>query len=216
MNRAEYKIHRVISLSNITPTVFILRFERKCLVFSAGQHVNVGIHGSGYTREYSVYSGVDEPFLEILVKEVIDGWVSPKLRELKEGDELMVEAALGYFGLADAGAKKQLFVATGTGVAPYHCFLQSFPDIDYHLLHGVTELAEGCDREYYGDKLTLCTSRKDDGDYYGRVTRWLEEHDLSPYKHIYLCGNRKMINEAYQILEAKGMDYRNIHAEAYF
>ena len=101
MNRAEYNIHKVISLRNITATVFVLRFERKGLVFSAGQHINVGIHGSGYTREYSVYSGVDEPFLEILVKEVIDGWVSPKLRELKEGDDLMVEAALGYFGLAD-------------------------------------------------------------------------------------------------------------------
>jgi len=64
--------------------------------------------------------------------------------------------------------------------------------------------------------LFLCTSKKDDGDYFGRVTSWLQENDLSIFEHVYLCGNRNMINDAREILTKKGFDPEQIRAEAYF
>ena len=60
MNRADYGIHKLISIENITRTVFKLRFERNGLEFVPGQHISVGPESLGYTREYSVYSGAEE------------------------------------------------------------------------------------------------------------------------------------------------------------
>lgn len=216
MNRADYGIHKLISIENITRTVFKLRFERNGLEFVPGQHISVGPESLGYTREYSVYSGAEDPWLEVLVKEVIDGWVSPQLRRLQPGDGLMVEAPLGYFRIAGNMSGKHLFVATGTGIAPFHSFVRTFPELDYHLIHGVTDASEACERDLYGNRLTLCTSRAADGNYHGRVTAWLEDNKLDVYYHFYLCGNRKMINDAFQILMSRGIKTDNIHAEAYF
>jgi ferredoxin/flavodoxin---NADP+ reductase len=263
MNRAEYSLHKVISVKDITPTVFVVRLTRNNLAFKTGQHINVGPADSGYTREYSIYSGEEEDFLEILVKEVLDGWVSPQLHQLKPGDQVMVEPPLGYFYLPKPlptemvqtnqmltdkvhdqipaekmptenkpaekvptekrltdktpGDKKFLFVATGTGIAPYHSFLKTHPHLDYHLIHGITDAAEACEKTFYNpQRLTLCTTQKQDGDYHGRVTQWLQQNDLSPYQHIYLCGNRNMINDTFTLLKEKGFPMENIHAEAYF
>ncbi|GAO31826.1 ferredoxin--NADP reductase [Geofilum rubicundum] len=253
MNRAEYSLHEVISVKDITPTVFVVRLTRNNLEFKTGQHINVGPAESGYTREYSIYSGEDEEFLEILVKEVLDGWVSPQLHQLKVGEQVMVEPPLGYFYLPDPlptekrpteirptdkmptgkvpdqlpaekvpadqmpTDKKLLFVATGTGIAPYHSFLKTRPHLDYHLIHGITDASEACEKDFYGpQRLTLCTTQKQDGDYNGRVTQWLQQNDLSPYQHIYLCGNRNMINDTFTLLKEKGFPMDNIHAEAYF
>lgn len=216
MNRADYGIHKLISIENITRTVFKLRFERNGLEFEPGQHISVGPESLGYTREYSVYSGAEDPWLEVLVKEVIDGWVSPQLRRLQPGDGLMVEAPLGYFRVAENATGKHLFVATGTGIAPFHSFVRSYPDLDYHLIHGVTDASEACEMNCYGNRITLCTSRAADGDFQGRVTAWLEDNELDGFEHFYLCGNRKMINDAFQILTRRGIKPDYIHAEAYF
>jgi ferredoxin-NADP reductase len=219
MNRAEYSLHEVISVKDVSPTVFVVRLTRNNLKFKTGQHINVGPAESGYTREYSIYSGEGEDFLEILVKEVLKGWVSPQLHQLKAGAQVMVEPPLGYFCLPDTwqNDEKQLFVATGTGIAPYHSFLRTHPQLNYHLLHGINDASEACQKTFYSPQnLTLCTSRKQDGDFHGRVTHWLQQNDLSPYQHIYLCGNRNMINDAFTLLNEKGFPMENIHAEAYF
>lgn len=219
MNRAAYSLHKVISVTEVSPTAFVVRITRNKLPFKTGQHINVGPAAGGYTREYSIYSGENEDFLEILVKEILNGLVSPQLHQLKTGDKVMVEPPLGYFYLPETlpGDKKVLFVATGTGIAPYHSFIKSHPQIHYHLIHGVTTASEACEKDFYGPKnLTLCTSRKADGDFHGRVTQWLQQNALSPYQHIYLCGNRNMINDAHTLLKEKGFPMENIHAEAYF
>ena len=45
--------------------------------FTAGQHVCVGPPNGIHTREYSIYSPEDAPYIEILVKEVQNGLVTP-------------------------------------------------------------------------------------------------------------------------------------------
>ena len=219
MNRAAYSLHRVISVTEVSPTVFVVRITRNNLSFKTGQHINVGPATGGYTREYSVYSGENEDFLEILVKEVLNGLVSPQLHKLNVGDKLMIELPLGYFYLPEAlpKDKKLLFVATGTGIAPYHSFIKTHPELNYHLLHGITDISEACEKDIYDpENLTLCTSRNTDGNFHGRVTQWLQQSDLTPYQHIFLCGNRNMINDAHTLLKQKGFPMENIHAEAYF
>ena len=220
MAKTSSSVHKTLEVRELTDSTFVIRVERKGMEFTAGQHISLGLAQSIHTREYSVYSGVHDDYLEILVKEVIGGLVSPALKKVKAGDMLSVGDAVGYFNLSEADLKKNkfLFIASGTGISPFHSFVKSHANLNYKLLHGVKYAEEAYERECYdADRLVVCTSQDKKGDYHGRVTHYLKElKDLDKESVCYLCGNCNMIHEAYDILLERGISQENIHAEVYF
>ncbi|SMO74405.1 ferredoxin--NADP+ reductase/benzoate/toluate 1,2-dioxygenase reductase subunit [Saccharicrinis carchari] len=219
MIRKRMNLHEILEVRNLTESTFILRFEKNGLEFTPGQHVCVGPPNGIHTREYSIYSAVNDPYIEILVKEVQNGLITPVLKKLKVGDSVVVEEPVGYFGLngADKTKKKFLFIATGTGISPFHCMVKSYPELDYQIIHGVRSLNEGYEKEEYEkQRYTLCSSRDTSGDYTGRLTNYLLELEIDKESEVYLCGNCNMIHDAYDILENKGIPNERIHAEVYF
>ncbi|NIY15979.1 MAG: oxidoreductase [Nitrospinaceae bacterium] len=197
----------------------MLRMERGNIRFIPGQCVLLGIPGKGQHREYSIYSAADDPWLEVLVREIPEGSVSRRLRRCQPGERLEIEGPIGYFTLPESvkTGKSLVFVATGTGIAPFHCMVGSIPNLDYTLIHGVRTAEEAYERHAYAaNRYILCTSRDDSGNFRGRVTHYLEAHAVSTEAAYYLCGNSSMIDEAYDILVKKGVPADNLHAEVYF
>ena len=88
--------HRVLSLREMGAGTFVLRMERRNLDFVPGQYIHVGPVGGIDRREYSVYSSPGSDFLEILVKEVETGSVSPRLKRLGAGDLVDVEGPVRF------------------------------------------------------------------------------------------------------------------------
>ena len=212
-------LHQVISIRNLTDSAYVVRMSRRGLQFRAGQHILLGKAGSIHNREYSVYSGENDDFFEVLIKEVDEGLVSKQLKKLKPGEMVQIEGPLGFFTIPAelVNSAKFLFIGTGTGIAPFHSFVRSYPQIDYRLLHGVRFGNEAYDKmDYDAKRHILCTSGDKTGNYHGRVTKWLKENEVSPDTHCYLCGNFNMIHEAFEILEKKGVPPSNVHAEVYF
>ena len=220
MAKSNAVAHKVLQIRTLTDSTFVIRIERKGMDLTAGQHISVGLGNGIHSREYSVYSGSNDDFLEILVKEVIGGLVSPALKNVKVGDELMVGEAVGYFSITEADFKKDkfLFVASGTGISPFHSFIKSYPTINYKLLHGIRTADEAYEKAHYeATNLVLCTSQDTAGDYHGRVTQYLKDSFfLDKETTCFLCGNCNMIHEVYDILLEKGIRAENIHAEVYF
>lgn len=216
------KVHalRAISVRDLTPSTYVLRFERNGIPFRAGQHILLGIHGEIQAREYSIYSAEQDDFFEVLIKEVQDGMVSRQLRHVNEGDVLNFENPVGYFIIKDEdiASKKFLFIASGSGIAPFHSFVRTYPGLDYKILHGVRNVSEAYDRKDYDPaRHVLCTSRDKKGDFHGRVTEWLKKNPIQERNtHCYLCGNCEMIHEAYDILLSQGIPSENLFAEVYF
>ncbi|MFW5742073.1 MAG: ferredoxin--NADP reductase, partial [Spirochaetota bacterium] len=218
---------RVQEIRNLTESAYILRFDRNGIDFEPGQYVAVGVGGEIDMREYSIYSSLDADYLEILVKEVEAGYVSRRLRRLEPGDELEVDGPFGFFTIdaAERTRRPFLLVATGTGISPFHCFAQSYPDLDYRLLHGVRLGSERYEHAAFDPhRLTSCLSRDRqtvdaaarsggrDGSpadvavagpgeaiVAGRVTDHLREHPVPPETLCYLCGNCDMIYEAFDV-----------------
>ncbi|MFT5240731.1 MAG: ferredoxin--NADP+ reductase [Candidatus Promineifilaceae bacterium] len=208
---------KVESIRDLTESTYVVRLEKGDLPFTAGQCVLLGLEGSAQHREYSVYSPVDAPYLEVLVKAVENGSVSNRLKTCTVGTALEVEGPIGFFTLADAdvAGAPVVFVASGTGISPFHCMIGSYPDLNYTLVHGVRTPAEAYDRDCFDpQRYTLCTSRDAGGDYRGRVTAYLEQAPIATDARYYLCGNAAMIDDVYDILARKGVD--NIRAEVYF
>ena len=212
--------YKVLNIRDLSPSTYILRLERKKLNFKPGQCFNLGLKGSGINREYSIYSGVDDSYLEFLIKEVKRGSVSPALRKVKPGDEVALHGPYGAFTISSDKAKKTLFtfIATGTGIAPFHSFVRTYPDLDYRIINGVRTAEERYEyNDYDRKRLTTCVTRDDCwSGFKGRVTDYLQQHYIDPTQIYFLCGNQGMIQKGYDLLRVKGVSGDQIFTEAFF
>ena len=217
--KIDESFYKVEAIRHLTDETFSLKLPKARFSFRAGQHISLGIHGDYQSREYSIYSSENDQNLEVLVKEIDNGYFTPKLRKLKAGDLVEVHGPFGNFGMGPEAALtgKFVFIASGTGIAPFRSIVRTYPSIDYTLIHGVRYAKESYDREQYAaDRYILCTSRDANGTYQGRLTGYLINCTFDPETHFYLCGNSDMIFDALEILKEKGFEREQIHCEVYF
>jgi ferredoxin-NADP reductase len=201
----------------LSSDAFVVRIERRNDRVVAGRHIDVGLPGSD-ARPYSLYSGENDPWLEILVRRVQGGRVSTQLAVLRPGDFVSVAPPRGRFTLSGCHAgEKLLFLATGTGVAPFRSFVRSVPGLDYTLVHGVRDASEDFAAEFAPpERRVLCVSGPmAAGRFPGRLTAWLAETNLGEYHRVFLCGNAAMIVEAGLILADRSLEERTL-TETYF
>ncbi len=210
--------HRIQEIRNLTDTAFILRFDKNTFRFTAGQHMTLQLPGNNQMREYSIYSAPDAPYLEVLIQEVEKGYLSKKLHRVKPGDQVLIDGPFGFFSLdEDYATKKYLFVATGTGIAPFHSIALGHPGLDYKIVHGIRYGAEAYERNAYpANRYVACASRDHEGDFQGRVTDYLSRNEIDSNTFVYLCGNCDMIYEVYDLLTSRGIDADKIRTEVYF
>ena len=210
---------QVREVRNLTESTYIVRIERNGMQFRPGQNLNLGLSGDTEKRDYSIYSSVQDEFLEILVKEVEDGLVSKQLKRLQSGDFLDVDGPFGFFTIKEENlkTKKFLFIASGTGIAPFHSITRSHPEIDFILLHGVRISEEAYEKDHYAtDRYISCISQEKGGNFRGRVTDYIRQHPVDKETLCYLCGNVNMIYDVFDILKEQRVPSENLHAEVYF
>lgn len=216
VDEALYVIEQV---RHLTESTYVLRFARNGMEFNPGQHLVLGLPGSSDLREYSIYSGTEDDFLEVLIKEVDDGMVSRQLKTIQAGDRLEVRGPYGFFMTKSSIPEhaRLLFISSGTGIAPFHSFIRSNPDAETQIIHGVRLMEEAYDLgDYKEGSIQVCTSRDSQGDFEGRLTDYLLETELETDRLVYLCGNSNMIFDAMDILRARGIPQRQIFTEVYF
>jgi ferredoxin-NADP reductase len=214
------QVHKILQIRHLTDQAYVLRLEKKGFQFIPGQCVNIGLIDGAVNREYSTYSGINDDYLEFLIKEVQDGLVSPELKKLNPGDQVQLDGAYGLFTLKEPENKKlkYTFIASGTGISPFHTYVKSYPELDYQILHGIRFANEQYDKQdYKNGQYISCVSRdKQGGDFHGRVTDFLKKNKPDHDRIYYLCGNADMINDVYDILREAGVGGSNIYTEVFF
>ncbi|HBL76536.1 MAG TPA: oxidoreductase [Prolixibacteraceae bacterium] len=217
--KIDESFYKVENIRKLTDNTISLSLPGSRFKYKAGQHISLGIHGNYQSREYSIYSGANDKNLEVLVKEVKDGYFSPKLSHLKPGDLVEVHGPFGKFFIDEKliPNNKFVFIASGTGIAPFRSMVRTHANLDYTLIHGVRYSNEAYDKhEYAPGRHILCTTGDKNGNYHGRLTGYLNECSFAENTHFYLCGNSNMIFDALEILKEKGFDRDHIHCEVYF
>ena len=213
--------HKVLAVRNLTESTYVLQIERAGFDFIPGQCVNIGLEKSGINREYSTYSSVnDDKKMEFLIKAVANGKVSTALQKLKKGEQVQLDGAYGKFTLKNSQDTKQkyVFVASGTGIAPFHSFALSYSRLNYTVLHGIRYLNEQYDyKDYKAGSYIACVSQNPDSKVFaGRVTDYLRKNKVDRQAIYYLCGNAEMINEVYDILRENDVNGSQIYTEVFF
>lgn len=224
----------VLEFHDIAPEVRHFVFEVSAveqLHFKPGQFVsfNATINGKKITRPYSIVSLPHGNRFELCLNLVHGGAFTPHLFEMKPGDSIEMSAPLGFFVIRDP-AKEAVFIATGTGIAPFRAMA---PDYLSHpharhltLIFGVRHAST----IYYRDDFEALASKYSNFRFWptlsraesswtgrtGHVQAYLAEaigdrRDLD----FYICGLKAMVDGVRAILKGLGFDRKQIIFEKY-
>ncbi|HEY3370191.1 MAG TPA: FAD-dependent oxidoreductase [Prolixibacteraceae bacterium] len=221
----EYKI-KPIELTQVTVTgneeiatgVYLIAWHRTH-DFQPGMVVKITDDINLAPRIYSICSGNSEDEIRVLFNVKEDGHLTPRLAGVIPGMKIWVSKPYGSFR---DDRKPAMWIATGTGIAPFYSMFRSGISENKTLIHGVRSLQQF----YFEDELEwamgkryvrCCAHESSCNVFPGRVTQYLEEIiDLPTHINYYLCGKALMIVEVRDLLIAKGVPYENILSEIYF
>jgi NAD(P)H-flavin reductase len=231
---------RLLRARMLSPSVRSLTFDagESPFAYRSGQWMNLYVptpRGLVMRRPYSVASAPNHAGpnqLDFAVTRVPEGPTSNALHDLGEGAVVEADAAGGgWLGRRDdERALPALYVATGSGLAPFRGLLQeelAQPNgAPVGLLFGCRTQAdilwrdelERWDKDVPRFSLTVTLSRPD-GDWRG-ATGYVQTHVASLVARlrpgvVLLCGLSPMTHAVEQTLLAEGVDGARIRTEAY-
>ncbi len=174
--------------------------------FAAGQTIRF-VHGD-IERYYSPVSAPSDPTLTLCVRLIEGGNFTPTLATADIGTRFRLTGPYGYFTF-NASSRPPVFVATGTGIAPFVSMARSGVR-DFTLLHGVS-----CAEDLYYDdlfrektnKYVPCISgpfpdeRISPGKFQGRVSDYVRKHLSKREYDFYLCGRDEMVRDVTLLID---------------
>lgn len=228
---------------DLTPSVARFRIRPDVLPphVEPGQYLTLGlvVDGRLVQRPYSTATraGVHQE-LEFLVRLVPGGAFTPLLWALAVGDRLRIGRPKGLFTRIPGDGRTHLFIATGTGLAPFVAMIETLltepAPPGCVVIHGVAHAAELAYRKRFARweadglvRYVPSISRPDDplntgwSGRTGRIDAILDDvcsaSDLAPQDTVaYLCGNPAMITAGERILERRGLPDEAIRSEHYW
>ncbi|MDD4385714.1 MAG: hypothetical protein PHD06_11125 [Bacteroidales bacterium] len=217
-NELKYSTYPIVSNTEIAEGAYILSIKRE-FNFLAGQVVGLGVSPDIPPRLYSIASGENDDLIDILYTEKSDGKLTPMLSSLNVGGRIMVSEPLGTFTNVSDNA---VYIAAGTGIAPFISKIKSGKGKKPILIHGVSYPEYFYFKDYMeellGRNYIQCCSRCPSDEFFqGRVTRFLNQWEgIHPNQKYYLCGSAEMVVDTRDTLIARGVPFANINAEIYF
>ncbi|AFZ83660.1 ferredoxin--NADP+ reductase [Candidatus Kinetoplastibacterium blastocrithidii TCC012E] len=146
-------IEKVISVHHWNEKLFSFQTTRnKSFRFINGHFVMIGLiyNNKPLMRAYSIASANYEDYLEFLSIKVPNGLLTSKLKQLKVGDEIIVNnKSVGTLVIDNLKPGNRLFLfATGTGLAPFLSIIKDYRTYDsfekivlVHSVRSINELA---------------------------------------------------------------------------
>jgi len=188
--------------------------------------------GEELTRAYSIASPPEGKRFAFCLNRVQDGYMSNYLCDLEPGAEISGQGPFGNFILKPP-LRDTLFIATGTGIAPYRSMLQwLFADPSrHHEKHFWLLFGSRYEKDiyYHEEFLQLASAHKNfeylptlsQGDANWKGLRgYVQEHvpgivNDRTDMHAYICGLDKMVRANRELLKNLGWDRKSILYEKY-
>lgn len=188
--------------------------------------------GEEITRAYSIASPPNANRFALCLNRVQDGFMSNYLCDLEAGAKISGQGPFGNFILRPP-LRDTLFIATGTGIAPYRSMLQwLLADASRHqnrqfwLLFGSRHEKD----IYYHEEFLQLAAEHKNFDYLPTLSRgsadwkglrgYVQEHvpgivNGRSEMHAYICGLDKMVSANRGLLKNLGWDRKSILYEKY-
>jgi len=228
-------ICKVESKENLAGSVWLLRISLDFVAdFVPGQYISLTVSQDGLRRSYSVASLPGVNYVDLLVDVSPMGVGSKYILGLNVGDDVEILGFLGHFvvdPMLVQNSKQVLFVATGTGVAPFKAMIIDL--VENKRFEGDVRLVWGMRHEedlYWLKEFE--SIRSDFGNFHFDVVLSKPQLEWSGLKgHVgdvlenisyydggvvaYLCGAPGMIDDVNNLLNKKGVSGDKIFFERY-
>ena len=185
--------------------------------FQPGQRIQ--IFHNDIERDYSLSSAPSDRHLSFCIRNVEGGAMSSVLSSIDVGTQIAFSGPFGYF-IFQSDQRKPVFVATGTGIAPFYSMLRAGIS-DIILLHGVRnpqELYYSSEIQKSAGNYVACLSEDavNHTDHYaGRVTDYLKKELPRDIYDFYLCGGGEMIRDVILLVDER-FPGSNIYTEPFY
>lgn len=197
--------------------------------FYPGQFVSLlfYINGEEIRRPYSIASNPKPNKLELCIKILPNGRISPIIDALKIGDEIEAIGPMGNFYIFDEYLNKNIIlISTSTGIAPFRSMIIHLLENDFkNKLKLITGYRYKKDILYEQEFKNLeeknknfsyrrILSQDEDENERGYVQKLIENNfDVNAY--YYICGLKEMVNSVKDFLLEKGIPKDNVLFEKY-
>jgi CDP-4-dehydro-6-deoxyglucose reductase, E3 len=189
-----------------------------------GQYINLKY--GNISRSYSIANAPRKDLkIELQIKKVERGLMSDYFfYKACQNDLLRMEGPFGTFSFRDNNSKNIIFIATGTGIAPIKAIIENFHKNkikkNIYVLWGARN-----HKDFYlniGSLFNNCKfipvlSRENiDGYFHGYVQDAILNLGIDlAESSVYACGSITMINDAFKILNANGLDKKSFYSDAF-
>lgn len=197
------------------------------VVFEPGQYVRIQPAGTDISRSYSMANVPGTDRLQFFVRLVQGGAFSQWLAGAKAGDAVELSTPHGSFFLRDED-RPRLFVAGGTGVAPFLSMLRSLaarPSSQRTtLLIGARtpghlfalDEVQALRDQLNGLDLQIAVEQDaQPGSHHGYATDLIPQLGLDPATRVYLCGPPPMVEAGRRAAEAAGLKRADVLCERF-
>ena len=197
----------------ITPTVREIALALpECATWEAGQYALVRVAPFEW-RPYSLASAPGRT-VRLLVDVRTKGAGASWARTIAPGDDVDLELPYGHWlvtpdrGTTDAEAPhRRIFIATGTGIAPFLAAFEPGRRDDDILIVGYSRTEDDLTGRAGTPlpPLIRCVSREAaPGTFYGRITDYLNAEGIDPQATYYVCGSARIVRDISRIIQAGG------------
>ena len=207
----------------ITPTIRDITLQLpQDGTWDAGQYALVRVAPFEW-RPYSIASAPGKA-VRLLVDVRTQGHGAAWARHAQSGDEVDLELPYGHF-LHDTAAGgthadapspcRRVFVATGTGIAPFLAEFERGIRADDVLLLGLATTSDDLTTHLDAPlpRVIRCVSReKTPETFHGRVTDYLRTTGIDPQADYYACGSPLMVTDVAHLIRAAG---GYVHTESF-
>src|SRR3990170_1901714 len=221
-------VKEVLDITPRYPETYLIRFtfeNESVFDFEPGQFISVFAEKEGkrISRPYSIASWPEnKDHLELCIKVVEGGFMSNYLHGVVPGTRLQAIAPLGRFVIPEPIAMDTVFVATGTGVAPFvsmlgHIWENGLDDgHDFTVVFGVRyvydliyrDLFERWQEEHRNFHFHPTVSRPETPEWKGRVgyVQKILQEELADHgsKQVFICGLHDMVEQVKTLCESLG------------
>ncbi len=230
------KPYSLVEIKKLTPTVssFVFRAQDGTAIdFTPGMFAMVTYRnastGETIARAFSIANSPPSDHLEFVIA-LIHGRFTSKLETAKEGDVYTVSAPYGQFRFDIKSSGKFLFLAGGTGIAPFMSMLryakQLNADIDTSMIYSTkfaNELIYKGELEDYAKahkfKMEITVTRPQQGDGWTGLTGHVNADMIAKctpdFKErvSYICGPPAFVKALKEALASLGVEEKDIKAE---